>query len=402
LTFRGPAVPLSDLPIVVRGSQLRRLAGDEPFSVGSLRVVGPQGEIPCQFDERDGTGRVVRRPNHTLDDDDELAFQVDLPAAATTRYWIYWNTAPLPPGRYTSRTLMGAAMEPAAWQHDIQIWNDRVMLGLRGPARGEDPTKNQIENWGAGALVLLEVLRLPALRIQHSWSSIFPRGAFGSSPSPEAAGWGLPQEMVRGPVRVAAVCRQRAASWKIHNGSTAKVDVEHRVWLYERGAIVCFEEEIVARDAVKPVQVQYECGLNSGEAAGDQVWYAKGGKPRSFSPTEDQIEEAKRGKIILNEADMDPWMAGYWPNLKKGYAFFLDTGEAANGEVRGVSCYVRSGTTLRYSRAIEALPAGQSLLQRFWVVGLRGKVEPQAPSATWAALKAPPVRLGLVKRRGAP
>ena len=252
-------------------------------------------------------------------------------------------------------------MEPAVWQHDVQLWNDQVMLGLRGPARGDDPAKNQIENWGAGALVLLEVLRLPVLRIQHSWSSIFPRGAFGSSPSPEAAGWGRPQEQVRGPVRVAAVCQQRAARWKMPNGSTAEVDVEHRVWLYERGASVCFEEAIVARDAVKPMELQYECGLSAGEAAGDQIWYAKAGQPQSFSLTEAQIKESRGGKIILNETVLEPWIAGYWPTLKKGYAFFLDTGEATQGEVRSVSCYVRSGTVLRYGRVLGALPAGQSL-----------------------------------------
>lgn len=402
LTFRASAVALLDVPVVVRGSWLKRLAGDEPFSVASLRVVGPLGEIPCQFDQCDRIAHVRRAPDHLLHDEDELAFQVDLPAAARWHCWLYWSTAPLPPGRYPSRTMMGAAMEPAGWQHDIQLWNDLVMAGLRGPARGDDPTKNQIDNWGAGSVVRLEVMRIPILRIQQSWGSIFPRGAWGSSPSREAAAWQRPQELLRGPVRVAAVCRQHDAGWKTRGGSAARVDVEHRLWLYEHGATLCFDEEIFAHDAIGPMQLRYDCELGAGQAVGTQLWYSRGGKPQSFSPTEDQVQQSKRGRIVLSQSEMDPWMAGYWPDLKKGYAYFLDAGEGGGRELRQASCYVRGGAVLRYQRTIDTLPAGRSLLQRFWVVGIRGEAGPATPLATWLALKIPPMQFGPVERRGAP
>ena len=93
--------PIRDLPVVIRGERLRTLAGGQPLSVASLRVVGPQGETPCQLDEFDGTGRSVRTPNHLLDDDDELVFQADLPAEGAVTYWVYWSTTPLPCGADT-------------------------------------------------------------------------------------------------------------------------------------------------------------------------------------------------------------------------------------------------------------------------------------------------------------
>ena len=402
LTIPANASAVRDLPVVVRGSQLKRLANGEPVSVASLRVIGPQGEVPCQFDEFDGTGHVASRPNHTLDDDDELVFQVDLPAAGAATYWLYWNTTPLPPGRYPSRTLIGDAMEPGAWQHDVQLWNDQAMVGMRGPARGQDPTKNQIDNWGAGALVLLEVYRVPVLRIQSGWSSILPRGAFGARPSTEAAGWSLPRRLVQGPVRVAAACEQRGAERKLKGRALGKIDVEHRVWLYERGAYVCFEEIITARDPAKPMDLRYECGIGFGDEVGEQVWYSEAGEARTFSPTADQIAEAKRGKIVLNKHNLDPWMAGYSPKLKKGYAILLDTGEAGSDEKRNVSCYARTNTVLRYRRSIKTVAAGQTVRQRLWVVGLRGEMDGQVSLATWKALRSPSIRFGPVGKRGAP
>ena len=408
VTGRGVAVP--DLPVVVRGRRLKELAGDEPVSVASLRVVGPKGEVSCQFDEFDGTGTISRTPNHTLDDDDELVFQMDLPAKGKVTYWLYWNTTPLPCGRYASRTLMGDAMVPAAWQHDIQLWNDQCLVGMRGPARGADPSKNQIENWGAGVLVQLRVYRLPVLNIGGSWSSVFPRGAFGSQPSAAAAGWERPRALVRGPVRVAAHTWQRNAAVPLspRRGApkgtptpTVKADVEHRVWLYERGAYVCFDEIITPRGPAKMLPLRYEAGLGFGRRVGDEIWYSAKGEPQSFAPTQQQIDQAGQGKIVFQRAGFDPWMAGYDPERKTGYAFIVDTGEAGDADDCGASAYARTSTTLRYRRTVKSAGAGKAIHQRFWVVGLRAPTDRTVPLATWAALRTPPIAFGQVGKRGA-
>ena len=409
VTFTGGGVPVRDLPVVIRGEKLRKLVGDEPMSVASLRVIGPKGEIPCQFDEFDGTGRISRAPNHTLDNDDELAFQVDLPGTGKTTYWVYWSTGPLPLGRYTSRTLMGEAMEPGVWQHDIQLWSDQCLVGMRGRARGQDPSRNQKENWGAGALVLLRVYRLPVINIGRAWSSIFPLGAFGSNPSPEAERWECPRAMVRGPVRVAANCFQRQAKMKptVRRGRDKakgpppiKVDVEHRVWLYERGAYVCFEEIITPHAPTPAMTLKYQCGFSFGKASGEEIWYSEVNKPARFVPTEAQISEAKKGKIVFQKGGLDPWMAGFSATLGKGHAVLADTGESGDDE-RQASCFSRTYTTFRYRRTTGPKQPGRPILQRFWVVGLRGQVDGKVPLATWRALTARPCQFGDVEKRGA-
>ncbi len=398
LVVQGGEVSLRDVPIVLSGSRLRPVLGQAPVS--SLRVVGPQGEIPSQFDERDGTGTVVANPNHVLDNDDDLVFQADLPAAGAFTGWLYWNSEPLPPGRYPSRTLIGDAMEPELLQHDIQLWNDDCRVGLRGPARGEDPSKNQIENWGAGALVLCDVLRLPVTNIHSAWAAIFPLGTVACRPCPDAARWERPRILARGPVRVAAACSLRGAEFRVEGQPAAKVDVEHRVWLYDRGALVCFEEEITPAEPLRRMALHYEAGLPFGRLAGDTLHYAAQGGLHGFAPTPEQIAEGEKGKVVMQASGMDPWMAGASGTAKRGYALLLDTGEATPGDACATSFFSRTTATLRYSRTCSDVGAGRPVLQRFWILGLPNPQETRVPPAFRQAIARPTLSFGPPETRG--
>jgi hypothetical protein len=59
-----------------------------------MRLFGPDGEIPIQIDERDGSGIWAEKPNGVLDADDELVFLAAVPAASKTVFRLYFSTQP--------------------------------------------------------------------------------------------------------------------------------------------------------------------------------------------------------------------------------------------------------------------------------------------------------------------
>jgi hypothetical protein len=217
--------------------------------------------------------------------------------------------------------------------------------------------------------------------------------------------------MARGPVRVAANVFLQEAEFKVQNQPSLAVDVEHRVWLFERGAYVCFEEIITPRGqaAMLPLNYEHTFGIRSED--GNRFWYAEKGKLKDWSPTPEHAADGKQGKTVFQASGFDPWMGGYAGALKKGYTVFLDAGEATEGEERAVNCYARTAPVLRYSRKVKSLAASTPVIQRFWAVGLsavtgtaqagtKGEADGQTLLATWRALTAPQVRLGAAEKRG--
>ncbi|HEY3415281.1 MAG TPA: hypothetical protein VGM23_00225, partial [Armatimonadota bacterium] len=378
---------------IIRGKALKALIGTEPCAVASLRVIGPLGEVPSQYDEFDNPAA----PNHELDADDELVFQATVPANGNAAYWLYWSTTPLPPARYQSTLMIGDALEPLTFQHDIQLWNDRCLLGLRGPARGADPTKNEAVNWGAGALVLFEIDQQPIVR--GGWTNMVPLGAIACHPGLDAARWEAPRIAVHGPVRVCASTRLTDAEITAANQPAGKVDVEHRVWLYRGGAYICFEELIRAKTPIKQLMLRYEKGFSLGDKGDMPVWYSLKGTPTSYLPTPEQFAEGKKGTIIFQNADFDSWLAEYSPETHNGYLVMLDTGAARPvGDAIRMSCYARSSLIARFDRTCTDVRPDDLLTQRLWVVGLREVANGLLPLATWQDLTTPPVALGVMEK----
>jgi len=401
VTFKSAGAAITAVPVTITGAQLKKLTGGEPFSMASSRVIGPKGEITSQSDEFDGGASVAANPNHQLDDNDELVFQVDIPAPGPAVHWIYWNASPLPPGKYETSLFIGDAMEPAHLHHDIQLWNDRCRLGMRGPARGEDPTKNEIHNWGAGALTLMELNRHAALNINGSWTSIFPLGAVACSPSADGARWERPEAVARGPVRVGARTQLTEATVATGKDANAKVNVEHRVWLYDRGACVLFEESIQARSLVALLEMNFGHPFVLGSDRGDRFWYSEKDALKVFQPTAEQAAEAEKGKVVFSDSGFDPWMAAYSTRLKTGYAVVLDSGASLDGEQRIPNFYWRTHAYFRFNQQWKNLSPGQRTHQRFWVVGFNADQEGRAPLSIYKTLTRPDMALGAVERRDA-
>ena len=397
LVLHGTGTAVQAAPVRVSGRAILERAGTEPVALASLRIAGPHGPLPFQCDECDGTGSPVAAPNHRLDADDEIVFQADLPAQGETTYWISWSAEPVPPAVFPSTLLVGAALEPAAFQHDFQLWNDRCLMGMRGPARSTEPTKNSIDNWGCGGVVLLEMFHRPVIRIGSSWASIFPRGAVASSPCADAARWSRPQLLVQGPVRVGA--RTMLTGGRLTAKIGGGADVEHRAWLYDAGALVCFEEILVLTEDASDLALNYEQDLFFGDTPGDRIWCMKAGVPLEYTATEDTIREARdKSKIVFQSAEFNPWLAGHSLRDGKGWALLPDAGALCPGEKRATVMFTRTGGCFRFQRTIPQLAKGTRLVQRFWITAWEGTPELLLPEAlaTWLAAGEP--ALGPVER----
>ncbi len=367
LRIEGKNTTVINLPIIITGREIKNLAGSENVSLGSLRIVSGNEEIPVQVDEFDNGILPAVSPNHILDDNDQLVFQVTIPSSGI-ELWLYWSTEPLPPPAYPCRIFSSVAMDPEIYQHDFQMWNDDVFLGLRGPARGHDSTRNSMENWGAGCLVWLDFFRKPVLHFRHSWSSIFPLGAICSSPGPDASGWQHPQLVAAGPVRVAAGTSLSAATVKTSSGEF-KVDVQHLVWLYEKPAIVCFEEFILPVEEGKNFRQEFSFGFSFSGQAGEFLWYSQKGKSFAFTPEAESLRLAEEGKIIASCSDLEDWFAFYSSQEKTGYAYFLKPAEQE--EKRQNDFYSRKYGSYRCRRFFSSLPEKKLLVTRVWVAGLK-------------------------------
>ncbi|MCM8770179.1 MAG: hypothetical protein NC911_11060 [Candidatus Omnitrophica bacterium] len=362
----GVGQSVKNFPVIIPGKQIKLVAGNENVSLGSIRVIASGKEIPSQVDEFDDQEHPASQPNHFLNDNDELVFQIDIPEAGT-EVWVYWSTEPLPPAAYHSSSLIGEAMEPSVFQHDLQMWNDQVIVGLRGPARGADPSKNSIENWGAGSLVWLDVFRSPVLHFRGSWSSIFPLGAIACRPGQEANRWVKPWVLVRGPVRLAGATRLDGTKVKTDSGEI-KLDVFHRVWLFDKGAMVCFEEFLSPHEEVKNFRQEFAFGFQLTGVGQEVLYYSQPGTLKSFSGQAEDLQAARENKIIATASGLEDWFACYSLKEKTGYAYFL--GKAQPGEKRENSFYTRIHGAFRSSRSF-SLRKGEPMVNRFWVAGLR-------------------------------
>ena len=366
LVVAGAGRKVNSLPITITGKQLKALAGSENLFLGSLRVVAAGREVPCQVDEFDG-GQHPAAANHMLDDNDELVFQADIPAGGT-ELWLYWSTQPLPPPVYPSTSFLAEAMDPDIFQHDLQLWNDNVFLGLKGPARGTDPARNSLENWGAGCLVMMDFFRKPGLHIRGAWSSIFPLGAIAGQPGPDANRWQRPTPLVSGPVRISALTSLSGAAVKTAS-EEIKMDLVHRVWLYQQGALVCFEEFLSPAQEVKNFRQEFSFGFQFSRPEAETIWYGQAGSCRSFTPDAQGLQAAAENKIIASASGLEDWFAWYCPGEKSGYGYFLD--KAWPGEKRENNFYTRNYGAFRSSRLFPVLTEKSVVVHRFWASGLK-------------------------------
>jgi len=307
---------IEKFPVIIKGSQIKKVIGNENIPVSTIRVIGKEGEIPSQIDEYDNLILPPSSPNKVLDENDEIVFLANLYSGETS-YYIYWNTLPLPCPNYNSNSFIGDPMDSDIFGHDIQIWNDKILLGIKGPSRGIDPEKNQIENWGMGSIILFYFNRNPIINIHYSWTGYFPANSIGSRPGNYGKNWSLPDVLFKGPVRISSI-----TFLKDYQYETNKMDVYNKIYWYEKGDWICFEQIIIPEEIPFNFSNLYTLFFKYCDTENDNVFYSKEGKILNFKMDGKQLENSKKEEIIFQDKNIDGWISGISGN-KPSYAFFI-------------------------------------------------------------------------------
>ena len=371
IVLASPGAAIAGVPVIIYGHALQELAGGEAFSTGSLRVIAPQGEVPCQYDECDGTGVLVTASNHELDADDELCFQADLPAQGQVVYWLYWNTTPIPPGKYEVTARVHDPVEPTAFLGDVQFHNRACLIGMKGPGTGEDPTKNDAANHGNGAVTFVDFFHHGIIR--GGWGSYFPQGGLFAGPGTEIKKWQLPRQIAWGPVRCGASVVMPEGNLPLGQDQTARVKVEHRTWLYDRGAWVMFEEIFTPLEPIARLGRSFNVGFALDPAGTYKNWSSIEGEPFFAQPTAEEIAEAAETNKIIWGGNTDDWLSQYRPADRLLLSAVINQGQPLPGETRQGTSYGRTNLNLRNSLVFTNLAANQPIYRRFWYTAMQGE-----------------------------
>lgn len=354
---------IKDFPVIIKGSQIKEILKEEKIYVSTIRIVGKEGEIPSQVDEYDNLILPPFSPNRILDDNDEIIFFANF-SYGKTEYYLYWNTSPLPPPDYKSNLFIGDPMDSDILLHDIQLWNDSLLLGVKGPSRGIDPTKNQIENWGMGSLILFYFNREPIINIHNAWTWYFPSNSIGSRPSEYGKNWSLPKILFKGPVRISSI---------VFLKNYMDMDVYNKIYLFEKGNWVCFQQIIYPKIIPFKFSNIYTLTFNYGEK--DNIFYSKGGKILNFKSDKENFEIGKTGKIIFQEKDIDGWISVI---SKDGlsYAFFLPLFDEQLDIKTNYSFFMRNYVNFNFDVKSNVSKGNSPICIDFWFKGLKNDIKP--------------------------
>lgn len=177
--------------VVISGRHFLDLAPGAKIRTSSIRIMRSQEFVPCQVDEKDGTGDFVPKPNGILDMDDEICFQVSLPAGGEQVVSAYFSTNDKPKTE-TATDLSSAVVgertnkEP----YNLLLKNSRIEVGISGPAV---EGKQDWQKWRTGAISHLKAGEINML-------PIFPNTGLPASTWPAVPV--MPEIVASGPVRL--------------------------------------------------------------------------------------------------------------------------------------------------------------------------------------------------------
>lgn len=249
------------LPVIIRGDELLAAAKPKMPAVSSLRVVDAGQEISIQVDERDGTGTYQPHPNHLLDDDDELVFQVDLQADVPKRLWVYFSEQGRPLGHFHTRLLWHRqSLRVGGELTHLVLRNRDLKVALKGP-KTADPMANVLGNFANGACSQVRYRGFDYIRPRSSYTFFIPHHPFAAGP--HARSWSLPHVVSDGPVRKIARMDLRGFERRTRDGEVdLRCDVSHWYGVWARGGMVDFAESIEVRRAPPQWSLRYQFPLN--------------------------------------------------------------------------------------------------------------------------------------------
>jgi hypothetical protein len=121
-----------DEPVVISGDRILRLSGTENIDTRRIVVSDEAGKpVPAQIDERDGEEYFQSSPNHTLDPNDEISWQVSLMPLEKHTYRISTTPGTVPKPSETDLKICPNP-QPNRYSADIVMRNSHIEMGIRG------------------------------------------------------------------------------------------------------------------------------------------------------------------------------------------------------------------------------------------------------------------------------
>ncbi len=160
----------------------------------SFRLLREGKEIPVQVDERDNTGLFLKEPNYTLDKDDEIVFQVDIPPGKEVTYFLYFSLKPKPRATYEIDIKVKSLVNNDLGQ--IRVTNSKLNFIVKGPRTNPDmdPKKIHFANFGCGAITSLRIKGIEMLHFTHRYAQVIPSSAVNIP-------YSVPEVVIDGAVR---------------------------------------------------------------------------------------------------------------------------------------------------------------------------------------------------------
>lgn len=212
LTETGGAERIREV-VVINGRQLLDCSPGLRIDTRSIRVLAENTLIPSQVDQKDCTGDYVATPNHMLDPDDEICFQVSLKPKDEREYHIYFSEeqeSEIPRGSDLGYRVV-PEMTPET-PYNLLMTNSVIEVGIAGY---ESPKiENEIwKTWHSGSISHLKKKDIDIFR--YVW-------VHGDLPNMKWNGWpsqpDKPEILVKGPVRMIAAVRYRPADLRWNRG----------------------------------------------------------------------------------------------------------------------------------------------------------------------------------------
>lgn len=202
---------LRNEPAVLTGARLAERTGMDVGGIDtrSITVLDNAGApTPCQVDERDGTGLLVEAPNHRLDPDDEIVFEVKVPRGGTSQYWLYFGGACDAAAKGKSGKVKTADNRNSASKDygQLLVTTPCFKAIVKGPSVGDAATPSHA-SYGVGSINDLEFQGVKVASTLYGWCSSLPTGATMGGKENSAAVT-LPTVVVDGPVRTTVQIRR--------------------------------------------------------------------------------------------------------------------------------------------------------------------------------------------------
>jgi len=327
IDLRVPAT-VEALPVVIRGDELLTVCRPRVPTVSSLRLVDAAQEVPIQVDERDGTGTYQPHPNHVLDDDDELVFQIDLQAGTSKRLWVYFSERGRPLGNYRTPLFWHRqSLRVGGELTHLVLRNRNLKVAFKGP-KTADPMANVLGNFANGACSQVRYRDFEYINPRSAYTFFIPHHLFAAGPHPSQ--WSLPHVISDGPVR--KIARMDLQGYK-RTSTDGKVDLQcdvvHCYGVWARGGVIDFEELVVVGQGPKQWSLRYSFPLAVQLSEGSAVRFG-----RDDAIVREVVDAKLAERIATSQSHVGVWRssenAGSWwaaENPRQGYGMAVLAGK---------------------------------------------------------------------------